>query len=307
MIRCGAEEGALTDRARIGDREAFDVLRARHRTRVYGFIRVRVSSDDTDDLEQEIWIKAWERMPTYDKRRAPFVAFVVYWAGIMLLRHHRLKGRRRAVELLFSELLRRFPKLGEEAEFSNDVDSLAVVPEPDAEEESQRYGGLLEATFCSDSPPHQLLSFGLCKLVADWPPRRIVAELSDTSLREVTVQLEQAYLEESSLPEAVVRPCFARLHDRLEFRFREVVKKKTLATHPRLADRIVGDTKLCDYYTGNPEQNISHWSQSVQRVVAGAASQDDNEETRPRVEVHGEGIAKKRDAGRIRNGGHHNE
>lgn len=289
-------EISLIRQAQGGDREAFDGLRAAYQKQIYGFIRARADNDeDAEDIAQEMWVRLWQRMPTYDRARACFQAFVKYWAGIRLLRYYDAKGNRRRAEILFSELAGRFTELEREEELTEVIQRLtaqAVQPAV-SEVPSEAYEELLRVTFGGSSPPHQLISFGFGKLVSKWgpepvstnastdsvperphtgraPAKRIAAELSEIPLRELEARLEEAYLEESGLPEHVVCSCSQRLRESMDCRFEEVVKDaNTLKTYPHLAGRIVGDTTLRDHYTGaeHPEANIVQWWYAVQRRV----------------------------------------
>jgi hypothetical protein len=82
-------EAPLIDRAKQGDREAFDELYVRHNERVDGFIRARTDNKkETEDVSQETKLSVWQKIPTYDPALGSFRAFVYYWAGKMLLRHY---------------------------------------------------------------------------------------------------------------------------------------------------------------------------------------------------------------------------
>jgi hypothetical protein len=112
-----------------------------------------------------------------------------------------------------------------------------------------------------------LIAFGFVK-AADWRPRQIAAELSDVPLQALEARLEQTYLDQSDLPEGRVRPAFALLRDNLDLRFDEVVRDATtLATYPALHGRVVGETTLADYYTGEPTADVTQWWYAVKRRV----------------------------------------
>jgi RNA polymerase sigma-70 factor (ECF subfamily) len=63
----GAEqEAALVDRARQGDRAAFDALVSLHLDRVWGLVwRVLRHREDTEDVVQEVFLTAWKGMPGF--------------------------------------------------------------------------------------------------------------------------------------------------------------------------------------------------------------------------------------------------
>jgi DNA-directed RNA polymerase specialized sigma24 family protein len=256
----------LIRRAQQGEREAFDELHSLHQGSVFGYIRARVrNDDDAQDVAQRTWIEVWNNIKSFDPQRGSLHAFATrYWAHFMIMRHYSdLKGE--AMPLAPDENIEIYrPAFGEAGH------PVKAYPDASWDEEApaEVYTQLLALTFGGPSPPHQLLAFGFTKLLA-WPPRRIVAELSDRSLAELAAQLEQAYLHESELPEALVRPAFARLRQALERRFGEVVDEpKTRETYPQLLDRIVGTTTLRDYYTaGDPAAAVTRWWDAVKRRV----------------------------------------
>ena len=58
-------DGDLVRRAQAGERGAFDCLLARYRGLVQAMAFLRTSHrDEADDLAQEVWAKAWEKLPT---------------------------------------------------------------------------------------------------------------------------------------------------------------------------------------------------------------------------------------------------
>jgi DNA-directed RNA polymerase specialized sigma24 family protein len=278
------DETFLIDRAKQGDGEAFNELYARHEKKVYGFIRARANSDtDVREIAQQTRLEVQRRMSTYDPAPDParrsFYAFAKFWARILLLRYYQDKGKLREREVLFSELVARFPDL--EGEIEGVLARLAPYSGSSVEDEAIRseeeknlsevYEELLCLTFNSPSPPHQLIAFGFTKLL-EWKPREIVARLSDLPLRELEEKLERDYLEKSQLPEDRILPCFRQLRESLDRMLREVVKeRKTLDTYPRLLDRIVGETTLRAYYTGETDEahaaDIPKWWYVVKRRV----------------------------------------
>ena len=233
------DETKLIERARRGDRAAFEVLYARHQRQVRGFIRIRASNDtNTREIAHLTWLTVWQKLPTYDQSRSSFPTFVKYWASLVLLRSYEAQGLRRKVEVLFSEFISRFP----------DHDS---------------------------SPPHQLIAFGFAKLLA-WPPRKIVTELSEVRLKTLAERLESEYISTSQLPEERVRPYFKQLRKDLGRRFREAAKDpRTRSLHSHLLHRIVGETTLQEYYTGGTDEqyaaDITKWWDAVRRRVWKAA------------------------------------
>src|SRR4051812_34186095 len=57
---------SLVDAACCGDREAFDVLLARHGERVVSVVRGMVEHrQDAEDIVQDVLLRAWRAMPTF--------------------------------------------------------------------------------------------------------------------------------------------------------------------------------------------------------------------------------------------------
>ncbi len=263
----------LAVRAKAGDRDAFDRLHDMYERAICGFVRIRLADDaDAQDLAQETWLQVWQKLPTYDPDRASFVTFVKYWASVLLLRAYDRRDRRRGVEVLVRDLIRHNPDLAGEGEVGDILDRLTTPagPADDPDQLADVYSELLRATFASPSPPHQLIAFGFIKALG-WPPRRVAAELSDAELDGVEHRLEQAYVEDSQLPDQQVRPSFDPLRQRMRLRFGEAVAdRKTQATYPHLADQVVGETHLRDYYTGDdPTTDLTQWWYAVHRRVRG--------------------------------------
>ncbi|MDE2746616.1 MAG: sigma-70 family RNA polymerase sigma factor [Chloroflexota bacterium] len=95
--------GALDDDQLVavsldGRLDAFNVLVLRHQTRVRSTCRGIVGMADADDLMQESFIKAWDRLSTY-KQRGKFPA----WLGVIARRtcfdHLRQRQRRPTTSL----------------------------------------------------------------------------------------------------------------------------------------------------------------------------------------------------------------
>ena len=69
---------SLVDRAINGDSNAFGRLYDMHVDRVYKHIYYRIGNiTDTEDLTQEVFIKAWQAIKRYKKTASPFVAWLI--------------------------------------------------------------------------------------------------------------------------------------------------------------------------------------------------------------------------------------
>jgi DNA-directed RNA polymerase specialized sigma24 family protein len=278
-METGPDDVALVARALAGDRDAFDALRAIAEGAVKGIIRMQVGRRDehgrqvvdralVDDLVQTTWIQVWEKLSTYDPAVGRFVHFARYWASIMVRRYRDTplgRGRERPLSDLIGDA-----DDGDESP-ADRLDRLdrsgGVTEPPDDPVTADVYDDLLSLTFATASPPHQLIAFGFAK-AAEWKPRQIAGELSDVPLRALESRLEQSYLEQSELDIGRVVPAFAPLRTRLEQRFDQAVRDPTtLATYPGLHARIVGETTLSDYFTGEPTADVTQWWYAVKRRV----------------------------------------
>jgi DNA-directed RNA polymerase specialized sigma24 family protein len=213
-----------------------------------GYARSKTYDDAAaDDLCQGTWLEVWQKLLTYNPLRAPFDAFVKHWAGYQVKRHH---ARRRSASL-------------------DEVAGASVPPRGDRVAiAAETYDSLLRAAFQGESPPHQLIAFGFCKLL-EWKPAELESERSDSPLRPLGMELQREYLDFLRLsggPSSTVVEAFERLQRTMDLTFAEAVRDpKTRATHPALQARIVGETVLRDYYTGEPTRNITQWWDAVKR------------------------------------------
>jgi DNA-directed RNA polymerase specialized sigma24 family protein len=289
-MESGPDDAALVARALAGDQQAFDELRAAAERAVRGTVRMQVGRFEengtffvdhalVDDLVQTAWVQIWQKLDTYDPSVGRFIHFARYWARIMV-RRYRDTPAGRGVETPLSAVL----SGGADAEADDsDADRLdrmarrgGAIEPPEDPVGADVYDELLSLTFATNSPPHQLIAFGFAK-AAEWRPRQIAAELSNVPLRTLETRLERSYLERSDLEDARVLPAFEPLRNRLEQRFDEAVRDPTtLATYPGLHARIVGETTLADYYTGEPTADVTQWWYAVKRRVLAEVQRRDS-------------------------------
>ena len=63
--------------AQAGDREAFGELYQRYLPQIFGYIRLRVSTErDAEDLTEMVFLKSFQAIPRYEDRGVPFAAFL---------------------------------------------------------------------------------------------------------------------------------------------------------------------------------------------------------------------------------------
>ena len=89
------EIDAWVERARAGDRLAFDALCGAHFERVYALLFRLVSNhEDAEDLAQECFVRAWGALATF--QAGDFAAWLARIAIHLARDHHRARGRRPA-------------------------------------------------------------------------------------------------------------------------------------------------------------------------------------------------------------------
>lgn len=80
----------LVDRAKDGDAEAFGALYDRFRPEILRYLLVRVRDRDVaEDLAQQVFLKAWQAIPRYQHRGAPFRAWLYRMAHNQMVDHFR--------------------------------------------------------------------------------------------------------------------------------------------------------------------------------------------------------------------------
>ena len=82
----------LIDKAIVGDGDAFGRLYDMHVDRVYRHIYYRVSNTaDTEDLTQQVFIKAWQAIGRYKKTASPFLAWLIKISHNLVIDFYRSK------------------------------------------------------------------------------------------------------------------------------------------------------------------------------------------------------------------------
>lgn len=70
-------ERKLIKQAQGGSSEAFGELYLRYAQRVFRYLAVHLENDqDAEDLTEEVFVKAWQALPSYRERGFPFSAFL---------------------------------------------------------------------------------------------------------------------------------------------------------------------------------------------------------------------------------------
>jgi DNA-directed RNA polymerase specialized sigma24 family protein len=265
-------ELSLVEQARRGVKAAFEQLYALHHREVTGYLRARCTRHDADDIAQQLWMTVLDKIDQFDPQRANFAGFLKYRASIAALRWFHERNNVLGRAMLFSEMESRYgesPKEPEIVEAAIAAQRNIETPEQRIET-TERYSELLRATFATPSPPHQLISFGYCKLL-EWRPQELVKESSNISLGEMEIEFEKKYIEHIPAESDLVRGALSRLRKSLDRCFSDVVSDPaTVAMYPQLSSKRVGDTTLAQYYRDDPEQNVAHWVYAVRRRTVAA-------------------------------------
>lgn len=84
------DEPGLLERAISGDKQAFGDLYVLHLDAIYRYIFFRVDSrSDAEDLAEQVFLRAWERLPEYRVGSAPFRAWLYRIAHNLVIDYYR--------------------------------------------------------------------------------------------------------------------------------------------------------------------------------------------------------------------------
>lgn len=93
----------LVDRAKDGDAEAFGAIFDRFQPEIVRYLTHRTrDAEVAEDLAQQVFLKAWQAIPRYEHRGAPFRAWLYRMAHNQMVDHFR--ARRPTVDVADVEL-----------------------------------------------------------------------------------------------------------------------------------------------------------------------------------------------------------
>jgi RNA polymerase sigma-70 factor (ECF subfamily) len=93
------EVWALVDRAKEGDRDAFEELYRLHVDQIYRYLHIRVGdSHDAEDLTTQTFLKMLESIGRYNRRSVPFGAWLFRIAHNLAVDHFRATRRSRPAD-----------------------------------------------------------------------------------------------------------------------------------------------------------------------------------------------------------------
>jgi hypothetical protein len=241
-----------------------------------------VGPNDTDEALQNAWIRITGSLNKYISSQAPLIAFCRWHAknaAVDLLRRRRSER----YEVLAEDLAGR---TGEDSD-RDPLDWLASTQPSAAEldreffdefvtpqDRAEVYVHFLRLAFSIPSPPHELICYGLSKLL-EWKPRRIVSELGPDPMKAVEMKLESELKEETELPAAALDGCFDSLRHRIARRLGELIDdNRTRKRYERLLGRIVASTVLKEYFSSDPSGDISAWWWGIHRQLVKEAAKE---------------------------------
>jgi len=86
----GLNDTQLLDEAQNGKPEAFGELYSRHAGKIFRFLYAHVDDRlDAEDLTNEVFLKAWRSLPSYQRQGVPFSAFLFRVARNVLIDFYR--------------------------------------------------------------------------------------------------------------------------------------------------------------------------------------------------------------------------
>ena len=94
------DERELVERARRSDPEALSRLYETYFDRIYRYVAVRVgSTEEAEDLTQQVFLQAFEALPSFKWRGVPFSSWLFRIAHSQVVDHHRKASRTQVMPL----------------------------------------------------------------------------------------------------------------------------------------------------------------------------------------------------------------
>lgn len=85
-----ASDAELVQAAQHGNAEAFGSLYRRYLTRIFRYVRSRISPEqDAEDVTESVFVKAFEALENYEERGAPFGAYLYQIARNAIVDYYR--------------------------------------------------------------------------------------------------------------------------------------------------------------------------------------------------------------------------
>ena len=101
MPDASLNEAALVERAIAGDADAFGALYLFHLDAIYRYIFFRVGDADiAEDLTEQVFLNAWEALPSYRQRGSQFASWLYRIAHNVVVDQHRRRKPVISISLL---------------------------------------------------------------------------------------------------------------------------------------------------------------------------------------------------------------
>jgi len=125
MAEPAATDEQLAGRARHGCRDSFEELARRFQVRLLRFLQRRVRSQaDVEDLLQDTFVRAFERLNQYDPER-PFATWLFTIAHRIAMSHHRRQQAGARAGLVVAERIRSAGHAEPDAQMAEEESRLA--------------------------------------------------------------------------------------------------------------------------------------------------------------------------------------
>ena len=167
------DEETLVKQARDGDSEAFSRLYEKHFDRVYRYLYFRLRQPDTEDLAQDVFLKAFQALARYNWRGVPFSAWLLRIARNLYLRREFREKRNASLELLHDKGIR----------------FTAPNPTPESEMLNQERGQAIQQALLSLSENDRTI---LLLSSQENMPYQEIAKVLDISISAVKVRIFRA-------------------------------------------------------------------------------------------------------------------
>jgi RNA polymerase sigma-70 factor (ECF subfamily) len=282
----------LIELAQNGDEEAFLKLRDNLNNEIEWHLKSWIKEhNEIEDVLQETWIKVMEIIDRYDPEKGAPKQFILAVANNQAKSYYRKIWNRRKKTLSIDTVGELSDQLLEQrSEESDPADRLYA--EEQARKLEEFYLIILKATFLNGGYPHQILAFSFCKLIfpcitetgkkvskrVSGYPDRVVNELFDILLTELSQLLQKDYLKYSVLHKEEASHIFLILNDIMDRTLSEIIDGKGdkstwgLLAEKGLLERSVGTTVMRNYCkdagdSKNLVARVSDWCYKVQKKV----------------------------------------
>jgi RNA polymerase sigma factor (sigma-70 family) len=272
------EESDLIFRAVNGDGEAYERVVKENNESLLGFIRgFGQSFSDAEDIAQEVWVKAWRHIDSYDPQRGKFRTWIY---GIA---RHEVNDRWAK-------------KSKEQIRFLNEAEGCDILAAQEAKENTPLslllkeemlyqmhlvYCEFFHWLFYCGGYPHEQLAYGFAKLIygkksertIEGNPDKVDANFGSQELGRVAELFLQAYKTASGITASWGPSCTRKdlepLYKRIRYKVKEL--RQPLPTSlETIQDVIVAQTHLKDYYVTVKNRRthpITDWCYRVERQL----------------------------------------